>query len=101
MAEDEKNNVWEDLAESMEGIGLKLKLHVEESLAEGAPEREALERAVGGLRDAVGQAFNPVRDAVQDPAIRDDVNRMADRLGSAVSDTFGVVRSKVRRGEKP
>jgi hypothetical protein len=85
---------WKEVVDAMEGLGLRLKLHIEEAYSDNAPEREALEGAVAGLRHAVGKAFVPVREAVKDPAIRDDLNRIGESLGAAVTDTFQSAKAK-------
>ncbi len=98
VAQEEKTETraaWEELGSAFESLGLKLKLHFEESFSEGAPEREAVERAFEGLGDAIKKVVTPIRDALKDPAVREDVDHIADRLGAAVSETLEAAKEKV------
>lgn len=100
MAQDDKTETkaaWEELGSAFESLGLKLKLHFEESFSDGAPEREAMERAFEGLGDAIKKVVTPIRDALQDPAVREDVDHIADRLGAAVSETLETAKARVSR----
>lgn len=98
MAEEEKTEsrvAWDEVGAAFEGLGLKLKLHFEESFSKGAPEREAVENALDGLGDAIQRVVTPIRDALTDPAVREDVDHIAERLGKAVSETMEAAKARV------
>lgn len=67
---------WNELADAVAGLGLKLKLHVEQAAAEPADE---VNNAVDCVAETVDRAFDALRSAVQDPAVQDDVREVATR----------------------
>lgn len=95
----ESRAAWDEVGAAFESLGLKLKLHFEESFADGAPEREAVENALAGLGNVIQKVVTPIRDALHDPAVRDDVDRIAQRLGAAVSETLEAAKAKVKPGD--
>ena len=76
---------WNELADAVAGLGLKLKLHVEQAAAEPADE---VNNAVDCVAEAVDRAFDALRSAVQDPAVQDDVREVATRLRDTVTNTL-------------
>ena len=88
-------DAWSDVADRIESLGLKLKMHAREELAGWKPpETEtALHRlclALDNLADAVG-------DAARDPAVRIDLRGLADALSDAATTTADDVRAAVQR----
>ena len=78
---------WETVADRLEALGLKLKLHFEEAEAANHPAKEVSE-AFARLGTAIESTFYSVGAAVKDPAVRDDANNLATALGDALADTL-------------
>ena len=66
---------WREVGKTLEGLGLKLKMHLERAQGEmeGERFRDALEAAGAGVQ----KAFDALGEAVRDPAIKDDVRQAA------------------------
>jgi len=75
---------WERVADRLEALGLKLKLHFEQA---GPPAGEISE-AFDRLGTAIESTFSAIGAAVEDPAVRDDANKLAVALGDALADTI-------------
>ena len=75
---------WERVADRLEALGLKLKLHFEQA---GEPAGEISE-AFDRLGSAIESTFSAIGAAVEDPAVRDDANGLAVALGDALADTI-------------
>ena len=85
---------WADVADSIGGLALKLKLHLEETSSEAASEaRTALEAA----SDGVEGAFDGLKAAISDPAIKQDVSDVAAGFRDALSNTFAELSAQLRR----
>lgn len=76
---------WQEVADAIESLALKVKLHFEEV---GGESGAAVKTAVDELGDAVERSFDALRNAVQDDAVKDNVKDVARRLRDAVSNTF-------------
>jgi len=81
---------WAELAERLDALGLKLKLH-----AEQAKDGE-LSETLATLRHKMEEAFAATGRAVEDEAVRADVREVARLLGEAVSETLTRVGDDVR-----
>jgi hypothetical protein len=75
---------WEAVADRLDALGLKLKVHFEEAGGQVREVNEAFEH----LGSAIEAAFSAIGAAVHDPAVRDDANRLAEALGDALADTL-------------
>jgi hypothetical protein len=84
---------WTDVADQVSALGLKLKLHAEEELSHD----EADDDSFGRIRSAFDDLSDALRDASQDPAVREDFRGVADSLVAAVNATVDEVRSSVSR----
>jgi hypothetical protein len=82
---------WNEVADAVEGLALKLKMHFEEVTDEGT---QAVKSAVDELGDAVERSFDALRNAVVDPAVKENVKEVAVRLREAVSNTFSELKAK-------
>ena len=87
---------WDEAAESLSGLALRLKLHYEQQ-REDADAEAAVESAVAKLGAAVQDAFDALGAAAQDEAVRSDVVRVGQRLTDALSVTFAEVSDDVRK----
>lgn len=94
----EAKEAWDRVGDSFGDLGRHLKSHYERRKDAGEQEadREAIERAVAGVRDAVNRAVDSVNGAVKDPEVRDGANRAVSSLADAFSTTFGEVSQQVR-----
>lgn len=83
---------WRQVTEAVSGLALKLKLHLEQAATDDdrAEARQALER----LGDAVEDAFDAVRSAVKDPAVKDDAREVGAALKGALAATFAEARRR-------
>jgi hypothetical protein len=85
---------WSEVGSQLNGLAMKLKLHYEQASSGSSEEaREALNR----LRDALDDAFGALGNAAKDDAIRDDVRRLSESIGDALSTTFAEVGDEFRR----
>jgi hypothetical protein len=89
---------WDRVADSLGGPALKLKLHVEEAAGGSAEETKS---ALAAVSEGVEAAFDGLKAAIADPAMKQDVQDVAAGFRDAVSNTFAEFSSKVRRpGDK-
>lgn len=84
------NDAWGEVAERMEALVLKLKLHLEQSHDEGGQD------VLGRLRQGVEDAFEAASNAVKDEAVRGDVREVGRLIADAVADTVTKVGDDVR-----
>jgi hypothetical protein len=82
---------WEAVADRLDSLGLKLKVHFEEAGGQVQEVEDAFEH----LGSAIQAAFSAVGAAVQDPAVREDANRLAEELSNALADTLSQGRSEL------
>jgi len=87
----EQSAQWQELADRVEALALKLKMHVEQT-----SDDEEVKAALGRLRAAVDTAFDAASNAVHDDAVRADIREVGRLLGDAVTTTFARVGSQVR-----
>lgn len=79
---------WAELGERLEALGLKLKMHLEQSTDGMLPD------ALAKLGEGVKGAFEAASNAVKDDAVKADVREVGQLLGDLVSNTV----AKVRKG---
>jgi hypothetical protein len=88
-------NTWDEVSDRLEGLGLKLKLHLEQTKDSSA--KEALETLIRNVEGA----FEAAGNAVKDEAVRADVRDVGRLLADAVSNTLTKVEGEVRDAVKP
>lgn len=90
-------NEWHELAEKLEGLGLKLKMHLEQTGSTEVPD------ALNKLGHAVQEVFQAASNAVKDDAVRADVREVGQMIGDAVSNTVTKAGGEIRDafGRKP
>lgn len=90
-------STWNDAADKLGGLGLKLKLHYEQ---QQGPDRETaqadVQNAVRRLGDAVQVAFEALGAAAKDDAVKEDVKQVGQSLTEALRATFSEVSGEVR-----
>jgi hypothetical protein len=84
----EPKQTWNELGDRLEALGLKLKMHLEQSTDGVLPD------ALIKLGETVKETFEAAGNAIKDDAVRADVREVGHLLGELVSGTLG----KVRRG---
>ena len=73
---------WDDVADAARALALKLRLHFEQTASGSAGDAKS---AVDAVASAVESAFDGLRAAVEDPAVKQDVQAVAASLRSALS----------------
>lgn len=97
---------WEELATRIEGLGLKLKLHLQQEQSETAAAAEAAADTADAadaaaeppiidsfskLGDMLDDAFESMANATRDEGVRADVKDIGSLLKDAVGSTFASV----------
>jgi len=85
---------WREVGKTLEGLGLKLKMHLER--AQGEMEGERFRDALDAAGAGVQKAFDALGEAVRDPAIKDDVRQAATSLSDAIANTFSEIGNQLR-----
>ncbi len=83
---------WNAVADRLDALGLKLKVHFEEAGGQVQEVNEAFEH----LGSAIETAFSAIGSAVQDPAVREDARSLAELLSDALADTLSQGRSELQ-----
>jgi hypothetical protein len=89
---------WDEVADHVAALGLKLKLHMEEGSGDGAANQVC--DALQTLANAIDSAFAGVGNAVHDPAARDDATKVAESLGDAIGRTLSEAGEEVAAAVK-
>ena len=82
---------WDAVADRLDALGLKLKLHFEEA---GGEVREVNE-AFAHLGSAIEAGFSAIGVAMRDPAVREDARTLAEMLSNALADSLSQGRSEL------
>lgn len=96
MTNDPKS-AWDRVGAGGSELGAKLKQHFEQVRGEDAEATTEATEALRKLADAVGDAFEAVGNAVQDPTVRAEARTVAGSLGDALAATFAGVSDEVRK----
>lgn len=83
---------WDEVGAKLNGLGLKLKLHVEQASGDERELKDALRRVSASIEDA----FDGLRNAAKDPAVKEDVRDVGAVLSRAVSRSFSEVNADLR-----
>ena len=83
---------WDEFGTKLNGLGLKLKLHIEQSSSDDHDVTDALR----DLASSIEGAFEGLRKAAKDPAIKDDVRDIGSALSQAISKTLAEVGNDIR-----
>ncbi len=84
---------WEEVGSLLTGLGLKLQLHVEQA---ASAEKDGVTDALRSLAESLEHAFEGLRSASSDLAIREDVKNAARSLSDAVGTTLSSVGEELR-----
>ena len=85
-------NSWDEIGNKLNGLGLKLKLHVEQASAED----HEITTALQNLTTSIEAAFEGLRNAAKDPGVKDDVRDVGASLSQAISKTFVEAGADIR-----
>ena len=88
---------WDEVGSKLNGLGLKLKLHIEQSSADDHDVTDALH----ALASSVEAAFDGLLKAAKDPAIKEDVRDVGSALSQAISKTLSEVGNDLRIRRSP
>jgi hypothetical protein len=84
---------WDRVADSLGGLALKLKLHLEEAASGSAEETRT---ALNAVSEKVEAAFDGLKAAIVDPAMKQDVREVAAGFRDALSNSFAELSTKLR-----
>ena len=90
-------NHWDEVGSLLTGLGLKLQLHVEQA---ASTEKDGVTDALRLLGESLEHAFEGLRAASSDVAIREDVKKVARSLSDAVGTTLNTVGEELRDAVK-
>ena len=85
---------WNEVADRLEALGLKLKLHGEQTGGNEIPE------ALGRLGHNLQEAFEAAGNAFKDEAVRQDVREIGHLIAGAVTTTVGKVGDDMREAAR-
>ncbi len=77
---------WTELGDRLESLGLKLKMHLEQSSDGVLPE------ALAKLGESVKGTFEAAGNAIKDDAVKADVREVGQLLGELVSNAVAKVK---------
>jgi len=88
---------WKEVRSKVEGLGLKLKLHLEQEADEADSESTPgdTKRAIEELGEKLQEAFASFGHAAKDPAVRSDMKDIGALLKDAMMETFSNVSAEV------
>jgi hypothetical protein len=91
---------WNQVSDSLKGLAQKLKAHLEQAGGEQGAARQDVkddvQAALGKLGEAVEDAFDAMRNAMADPAVKDDVRQVGSSLRDALASTMAEVSEDLR-----
>ena len=94
---DDARESWKDLADKVESLGLKLKLHLEQEQDDSVNDRAEGEtsNAFEQLAGQVTDAFDSFGNAAKDDAVHADVREIAELIKQALIATFQAVGAEI------
>ena len=90
-------DAWKEVGKRVEGLGRKLKLHLEQETDTSVPDRGEgdTENAFEELSGKVTEAFDAFGNAARDEAVHADVRDIAELIKEALIETFQAVGAEV------
>ena len=94
---EDAREAWKDVAEKVESLGLKLKLHLEQERDTADADRAEGEtrNAFDELAGQVSDAFDAFGNAAKDDAVHSDVREIAELIKAALIETFQAVGAEI------
>jgi hypothetical protein len=97
MSTQDIRRAWANVGGELASLGLKLKLHAEQEFSnDDLRESEAMIKRIG---EAVEAAVDAVENAVDDPAVREDLAEAGRSLADALSVTIKEASRQIGRGK--
>ena len=97
----EAKKAWDDVVSEFSGLGLKLKLHLEQARGDkDEPAGKDVNAALKKLAEAIDDAFDAVGTAAKDSAVRNDIKGVGKSLSSALGATFAEVSEDLSKAFK-
>ena len=93
MGRTEVKSAWAKVGDELSGLGLKLKLHVEEEFAD--EDSDEISSSLKRLGEAIENAAEAVGAAVSDPAVHSDVRDAGKLLVNAVTASMQQARAEL------
>ncbi|HEX2850518.1 MAG TPA: hypothetical protein VHN98_08185 [Acidimicrobiales bacterium] len=81
----DSKSAWDDVADRFAGLGLKLKMHLEQNLGDDAGD---LQDALRNLGTTIEQAVSAIGNAARDDAVKEDAKAAARSMAEAITSTF-------------
>jgi len=90
-------NSWKDVATTVEALGLKLKLHIDQEQDAAVDHRAEgdTKNAFDQLSGQVADAFDAFGNAAKDEAVHADVREIAELIKEALIETFRAVGAEI------
>lgn len=88
---------WKEVADVVEGLGLKLKLHLDQERDSDVPDKALGETksAFDQLGGGIGDVFDAFGNATKDDAVHADVREIAELIKQALIATFRAVGAEL------
>lgn len=90
---------WDEVGRQLSGLGLRLKLHLAQAGVE-AGAADDVKDALRNLGSAIESGFTGLGNAAQDPAVRDDVSRVAKSFADALAASLSEIGSDIAEAVK-
>lgn len=94
---DETRESWKEVADRVEALGLKLKMHLEQEQDDQVDDRNTgdTQTALDDLSGRVSDAFDAFGNASRDEAVHADMRTIADLIKAALIKTLRAVGAEV------
>lgn len=94
---DDPKESWKEVADRVEALGLKLKMHLEQEQDELVDDRQTgqTQSALDELSGKVSDAFDAFGNASRDEAVQSDVRSIAELIKEALIKTLRAVGAEV------
>lgn len=88
-------DAWSDVGEKLNGLGLKLRLHLEQ--AKDTEQEAEMRDALKHLRDSVDDTFAAMRNTAKDDAVKSDLLDVGNAFGEALNTTFSEAGDELKK----
>ncbi len=92
---------WNELGDTLQSLGLKLKLHVEQEAGEVGDVGDTLMEGLARVGRSLEDVFDAIGEAIDDEAVRADAKRagrlLVDAVDAALTEASDKLRDALRR----
>jgi hypothetical protein len=85
---------WNDVADRLSALGLKLKLHAEE---ETSDDDKSGSSGIERLKASINDIFDTLGNAARDVAVREDAKAVANAFAQAIDATVDEARQRLKQ----